>query len=131
MKSGLTTEQAVVKFKLSKPSPIGIENHQYLQQILKQEQLSSFADFWRWYNNKDVVPTLEAMQKMVAFYHDKDIDILKLGCTSPNLANFCLQTSTYAKFYPFTDGDKNLLEKIQEDVVGGPSFVFTPKAVVD
>ena len=31
LKSGLTTEQAVVKLKLSKPPPTGIENYQYLQ----------------------------------------------------------------------------------------------------
>ena len=93
--------------------------------------MSSFKDFLRWYNNKDVVPTLEAMQKMIAFYHDKDIDMLKLGCTLPNLANLCLLKSTDAKFYPFTEGDKDLLEKIQKDVVGGPSIVFTRKAVVD
>ena len=63
LKSELTTEQAVVKLKLSKPPPTGIENYQYLQQIWKQEQMSSFKGFLRWYNNKAVVPTLEAMQK--------------------------------------------------------------------
>ena len=57
--------------------------------------------------------------------------MLKLGCTLPNLANICLHKSTDAKFYPFTEGDKNLCEKIREDVVGGPSIVFTWKAVVD
>ena len=57
--------------------------------------------------------------------------MLELGCTLPNLANICLHKSTDAKFYPFTEGDKNLLEKIREDVVGGPSIVFTRKAVVD
>ena len=93
--------------------------------------MSSFKDFLRWYDNKDVVPTLEAMQKMIAFYHDKDMDMLKLGCTLPNLANICLDTSTDAKFYPITEGDKNFLEKIREDVVLGPSIVFTRKAVVD
>ena len=36
LKSALTTEQAVVKSKLSKPPPTGIENYQYLQQIWKQ-----------------------------------------------------------------------------------------------
>ena len=77
------------------------------------------------------MPTLEAMQKMIVFYHDKDIDMLKLGCTLPNLANICLHKSTDAKFYPFTEGDKELLEKIGEEVVGGPSNVFTRKAVVD
>ena len=90
--------------------------------------MSSFKDFLRWYNNKDV-PTLEAMQKMVAFYHEKDSDMLKIGCTSPNLANICLVKSTDAKFYRFTEGDKELLEKIRD--VGGPSIVFTRKAVVD
>ena len=37
LKSALTTEQAVVKLKLSKPPPTGIENYQYLQQIRKLE----------------------------------------------------------------------------------------------
>ena len=68
---------------------------------------------------------------MIAFYHDKDIDMLKLGCTLPNLANNCLHKSTVAKVYPFTEGDKDFLGKIREDVVGGPSIVFTRKAVVD
>ena len=131
LKSGLTTKQAVVKLKLSKPPPTGIENYQHLQQIWKQEQMSSFKDFLRWYNNEDVVPTLEAMQKMIAFYHDKHIDKLKLVCTLPNLANSCLHKSTDVKFYPFTEGDKDLLEKTPEGVVGGPSIVFTRKAVVD
>ena len=36
-KSGLTTEQAVVKLRLSEPPPTGIGNYQYLQQMWKQE----------------------------------------------------------------------------------------------
>ena len=44
LKSGLTAEQAVVKLKLSNPPPTAIENYQYLQQIRKQEQTSSFKD---------------------------------------------------------------------------------------
>ena len=45
LKSGLTTEKAVIKLKLSKPPATGIENYHYLQQIWKQEQMSSFKDF--------------------------------------------------------------------------------------
>ena len=131
LKIGLTTEQAVVKLKLSKPPPTGIENNLYLQQIWMQEEMSSFKDFLRWYNKKDVVPTLEAMQKKIAFCPGKDIDMLKLDCTLPNLANICLHKSTDANFYPFTKRDKDLLEKIRKDVVGGPSIFFTRKAVVD
>ena len=57
--------------------------------------------------------------------------MLKLGCTLPNLANICLHKSTNSTFYPFTESDKDLLEKIREDMIGGPSIVFTRKAVVD
>ena len=90
-----------------------------------------FKDFLRWYNNKDVVPTLEAMQKMLAYYHKEGIDMLKLGCTLPNLANICLHKYTSAKIYPFTETDKDLLQKIREDMVGGPSIVFTRITMVD
>ena len=93
--------------------------------------MSTFRDFVKWYNNKDVVPTLEAMQKMMEFYHNKGIDMLKLGCTLPNLANICLHKSTNHKFFPFVEADKDLHDKIREDMTGGPSIVFTRKAVVD
>ena len=68
---------------------------------------------------------------MIEFYHNKEIDMLKLGCTLTNLANICLHKSTDSEFYPFTESDKDLLEKIREDMVGGPSIVFTRKVVVD
>ena len=128
---GLSAEQALIKLRLSQPPPTGQENCEYLLNVWTMEKMSTFKDFVRWYNNKDVVPTLEAMKKMIGFYHNKGIDMLKLGCTLPNLANICLHKSTNAKFYPFTNSDKDLLAKIREDMVGGPSIVFTRKAVVD
>ena len=69
------------------------------------------------------------MQKMIEFYHDKGIDMSKLGCKLPNLANICLHNSTDYKFYSFFSNDSDLLEKIREDMTGGPSIVFTRKAV--
>ena len=93
--------------------------------------MQSFSDFLKWYNNKDVVPTLEAVQKMIEIYHKKGIDKLKHGCTLHMLAIVCLHKSTESKFYPFTESDKNLLEKIREDMVGSLSILYTRKAVVD
>ena len=78
-----------------------------------------------------MVPTLEAMRKMIAFYHNEGTDMLKHRCTLPDLANICLHKSTDSKFYPFTESDKDLLQKIQEVMVGGPSIVYTRKTVVD
>ena len=56
---------------------------------------------------------------------------MKFGCTLPILANICRQKSACAKLNPFTETDKDLLQKIPEDMVGGASIVFTRKAVVD
>ena len=131
LSSGLKSEEALSKMKLSKPPPSGEENYQYLPDIWNHENMCTFKEILRWYNNNDVVPTLEAMQKMLAFYHKKGIDMLKRGCTLPNLANISLHKSTSAKFYPFTETDKDLFQKIREDMVGGPSMVFTRKAMVD
>ena len=129
--SGLTTEQAVFKLRMDKIPPTGAENYSYLQSVRENNNMQYFSDFLKWYNNKDVVPKLEAMQKMIEFYHNKGIDMLKLGCTLPNLANICLHKAEDSKFCPFTESDNDLLEKIREDMVGGPSIVFTRKAVVD
>ena len=57
--------------------------------------------------------------------------MLKLGCKLPSLANICLHKSTASKLYPFTETDKVFPEKIPEEMVGGPSIVFTRKALVD
>ena len=59
---GLTSKEALSKLKLEEPPATGQENYQYLASVWQQENISTFKDFLRWYNNKDVVPTLEAMQ---------------------------------------------------------------------
>ena len=84
-----------------------------------------------WYNNEDVLSTLEATQKKIAFYHDKDIDMLKLGCTLENWANICLHQLALANFYSFMEGFTDLLEKKREAVVGDLSIVFTWKLILD
>ena len=90
-----------------------------------------FKDFLKKYNNKDVVQTLEAVQKVIQFYHNKEIDMMKLDCTLPNLANECLHKPTNYKLYPFCESDKDLCEKIREDMTGRPSIVFTRKDAAD
>ena len=124
-KSGLDEQQALKKLQIKTVPPSGLDNYSYLQQTWQKNGMTVFKDFLQWYNNKNVVPTLEAMQKMIQFYHNKGIDMLKLGCTLPNLANICLHKSTNYKFYPFCESDKDLCEKIREDMTGGTSIVFT------
>ena len=88
--SGLTPEQAVVKLRMDRIPPTGAENYLFLQSIWENNNMQYLSDFRKWYNNKDVVPTLETIQKMIEFYHNKGIDMLKVGCILPNLANISL-----------------------------------------
>ena len=74
--SFLTTEQAVAKLQMDRIPPTGAENYSYLQSVWENNNMQSFSDFLKWYKNKDVVPTQEAMQKVIEFYHDKGIDML-------------------------------------------------------
>ena len=64
---GLKNKEALSKKKLSTPPPSGEENYQYLPDIWSHENMCTCKNFLRWDNNKDVVPTLEAMQKMLVF----------------------------------------------------------------
>ena len=90
---------------------IAIENYQYLQQIWKYEQVSSFNYVLSRYKKEDIVRIVDAMQKMINFYHGKHIEMLGLGCTLPNFPKICLHKSTDVKFYPPIEGDKDLFEK--------------------
>ena len=48
--------------------------------------MQTFADWLRYYNDLDVVPGLEALQKMRAFYAEKGIDILKDAVSLPGVS---------------------------------------------
>ena len=106
LNEALFHQEALKKIRLKEKRPPGVENYIYMKSVWDQEQRTIFQDFIKRYNNKDVVPTLESMQKKVEFYHNKEIDMLKFGCTLPNLANIYLHKSTN-KFYPFVGADKD------------------------
>ena len=65
--SGLATEQEVVKLRMDRIPPTGTEKYSYLQSVWENNNIQFFSGFLKWYNIKDVVPTQEAMQKMIEF----------------------------------------------------------------
>ena len=81
MKKRFTAEQDINNLKLSKPPPTVVENNEYLQQVWTQQQMGSFQDYLCWYNKKDVVPTLEAMQKNAFLSRQRYqyVEVTKLG----------------------------------------------------
>ena len=97
LNSGFSEQESLKRLRNVPPS--GIDNYNYLEVVWEQEQMTTFRDFVKWYNNMDVFPTLEAMQKVTEFYHNNGIDMFKLGCTLPNLTKNCLRRSTNDKFF--------------------------------
>ena len=74
---------------------------------------------------------MDTIRKKIAFYHNKEIGRIKHGCTLTNLAKICPDISAHVKHQPFTEADDDLLEKVPEDFIGGPSIFLKRKAVVD
>ena len=59
--SGLTTELSVANLRIDRIPPTGAENYWYLQGVWEKNNMQNFSDFLKFYTNKDVVPTLDAM----------------------------------------------------------------------
>ena len=112
--SGLTKERAVANLRTDRIPPTGAENYLFLESVWENINMQNFSDFLKCYNKKDVVPTLEAMQKMIEFYRNKGNDMLKLGCTLANLANICLHKSTDSKFCFLQSRIKICLKKYEK-----------------
>ena len=113
--------------KISTASPTGTEKSVYLKKIWSSENMNTFKDFLKWYNNKDVVRTHKALQKMNKFYHEREIYMLKLGFTLPNLANIYPHSSTTA-FTHSLETIKIFWRKLGP-IWRGRSIVFTREAI--
>ena len=86
------------------------------QREFQEKGIRTFADWLRYYNNLDVAPGLEALEKMRNFYTDKGIDMLK----DVSLLRGAVERG--AELYA---PSKEAYEMLKEAVVGGPSLVFT------
>ena len=63
----------------------GITGAEYAlcQEAWSDNRMKTMRDFLVWYNNRDVVPFLEAIDKQFAFYRQQNIDMFKYGISVP------------------------------------------------
>ena len=130
-KSGLTTELALIILKLSNHHVLELKCIIICNRYETRNEWAPSKTVSRHVNNQGNVLTLGAMQKMMGLHHDKDVHMLKVACKLPNLTINCLHNSLEEKFYPFMEANKEMLEKIRDNIVGGPSILLTRKPVVD
>ena len=87
--------------------------------------MKTFKDWVRYYNNLDVAPGLEALQKMKNFYTEKGIDIMKDAVSIPGVSLHYLLRGAIERNAVLYSPSKEAYDMLKAAVVGGPSLVFT------
>ncbi|CAH3118846.1 unnamed protein product [Porites lobata] len=87
--------------------------------------MSTFKDFLVWYNNLDVVPFLEAVEKMSQFWQERKIDMFKDGISVPGLTLKYLFSylSPQTYFSLFDQANSDLYHLIKDNNTGGSSII--------
>jgi hypothetical protein len=121
--------------KLGDPPMNGIENYKYLLEVWQAAGMQSLRDFLQYYNEKDVIPLVQAIIKYKKLYEDQNIDIFKSAISLPGMARQLLfksaRESTNTNFILFGEKNLDLIKTVQANIVGGPSIIFTRKHEVD
>ena len=87
--------------------------------------MSTFADWLRDYNDRDVAPGLDSLEKMRNFYTKKGIDMLKDAVSLPGVSMHYLLRGAVERGAELCAPRKQEYEMLKGAVVGGPSLVFT------
>ena len=95
------------------------------QKLFREKGMKTFKDWVRYYNNLDVAPGLEALQKMKNFYTEKRIDIMKDAVSIPGVSLHYLLRGAIERNADLYSPSKEAYDMLKEAVVGGPSLVFT------
>ena len=95
------------------------------QRLFKENGMRTFGDWLCSYNNLDVAPGLEALEKMRTFYTEKGIDILKDAVSVPGVSLHYLLRGAVERNAELYSPGKEAYEMLKEAVVGVPSLVFT------
>ena len=105
---------------------ISVEEYQYCQQVWSSNNMQTLREFLIWYNNLDVQPFCDALDKMCAFWRRKNIDMLRQGISIPGVTlTYLFATLEPGIFFSlFDEKNKDLYSLFKRNMVGGPSIVF-------
>ena len=105
---------------------ISDEDYARCQAVWRDNGMKTMHDFLVWYNNRDVVPFLDAIDKKFAFYKQQNIDMFKDGVSVPGLTLLYLfnelPSNTFFTVFNQTNSDLHLL--VKDNIVGGPAIIF-------
>ena len=105
---------------------ISDEDYARCQAVWRDNGMKTMHDFLVWYNNRDVVPFLDAIDKQFAFYKQQNIDMFKDGVSVQGLTLLYLfnelPSNTFFTVFNQTNSDLHLL--VKDNIVGGPAIIF-------
>ena len=86
--------------------------------------MTTMKDYLTWYNNRDVVPFLEALEKQYSFYSQLGVDMFKDAFSVPGLTLKYLFKTSHSTFSLYDKKNSDLHDLIKSNNVGGPSIIF-------
>ena len=113
-------------FSRLKNEGISDEDYASCQEAWCDNGMTTLRDFLVWYNNRDVVPFLQAIDRQFDFYQQGGIDMLKQGISVPGLTLLYLFNDLPEKTYftIFNEKNKDLHDFVKDNICGGPSIIF-------
>ena len=94
--------------------------------VFKRENMKTFRDYVRYYNNHDVIGLVQGIEKMMAVNINNKIDMFKDAVSLPGLAQKRLFRSLDSDDYftNFSSDHAYIYKQLKAGIVGGPSIVF-------
>ena len=113
-------------FSQLKNEGISEEDYASCQVAWRDNDMATLRDFLVWYNNRDVVPFTQAIDRQFAFYQQRGIDIYKQGISVPGLTLLYLFNGLPEKtnITIFNEKNKDIHDLVKDNINGGPSIIF-------
>ena len=120
--------------KLKGEYVLTLQEYDACHRIFHERGMRTFGDWLEYYNNLDVAPFLEALQKMKEFYTGLGVDIFKDGVSLPGVSQQYILRKTLQPRRGYQPPDlyspnTEAYAMLKAAVVGGPSLVFTRRHV--
>ena len=106
----------------------GISDDDYArcQAVWRANEMKTLREYLVWYNNRDVTPFLEAIDKQFTFYRHRDIDMFNDVISVPGLSLLYMfnDLSPDTHFVTFNKTNSDLHQPVKNNIVGGPAIIF-------
>ena len=114
-----------------KQTNISLEDYQVVARKWQEESWTSLCNLLIYYNNLDVGPFVEAIEKCVMFFQNKVLDLFKQAFSMSGITKRFLfsQTSSDCFFSLINNKNSDLHQLLLDQLVGGPSIVFKRLAI--